>query len=87
MEATTAKSDPEHVYAEDIEPQTIQCKNIDAQPQLRLNWLQCVRSREMNLSTVDLASKVMIIVDLASKALWARGGAWSYDPSTRATHR
>lgn len=80
---------PEVPYAEDIDPRTIEGGEItasNAQPALRLNWLQCVRSREQNISQVGLATKIMVIVDLATRALWD-GGSWTYDPQTRKATR
>ncbi len=71
---------PEHVYAEDIEPRTIQCKNVDAQPALRLDWINCIRTREQNVSQVELAAKVMVAVDLSTRAMW-QGGTWTFDPA------
>jgi predicted dehydrogenase len=73
---------PEHPYAEDIEPRTIQCKEVHDQPTLRLDWINCIRTREQNISQVDLAAKVMVAVDLSTKAMWD-GGTWTYDPQTR----
>ena len=31
------------------------------------NWLECIRSREPAASNIELASKVMVIVDLATR--------------------
>lgn len=72
---------PERIYAEDIDEETINCARVDAQPALRLNWIECMRSREMNVSPVKLAAQVMVVVDLATRSMWD-GGAWSFDPET-----
>ncbi len=72
---------PERVFAEDIDEQTINCPQVDSQPALRLNWIECIRSREMNISPVHLAAKVMVIVDLATRSMWGNS-AWKFDPTT-----
>ena len=73
---------PDTPYAEDIDPRTIECKGFETQPALRLDWLKCVRTRGQNRSPVTLAAKCMIIVDLATRAMW-EGGTWTFDPQTR----
>ncbi|MCP3915609.1 MAG: Gfo/Idh/MocA family oxidoreductase [bacterium] len=72
---------PERIWVDDIDERTINCPRVDEQPQLRMNWLQCVRSREENVSPVELATKVMVIVDLATRAMW-EGGSYRFDPET-----
>ena len=77
---------PERPYAEDNEPRTIECAPIEDQPSLRLDFLKCVRSREMNVSPVTLGTQVMVVVDLASRALW-QSGTWTFDPKSRTVTR
>ncbi|MFT7676923.1 MAG: putative dehydrogenase [Planctomycetota bacterium] len=72
---------PERHWVDDIDAETFECPKVHEQPALRLNWLQCVRSREQNVSQVDLATQVMIIVDLATRSMWT-GKAWVFDPET-----
>ena len=73
---------PERAYADDVDAETIRGDNIDNdQDYLRLNWLECIRSREPAVSNIDLASKVMVAVDLATRSLWD-GHAYTFDPST-----
>ena len=73
---------PESTFAEDIDPRTINCPDIgDPQDQLRLNWLGSIRSRKPAISGIDLASKMMVTVDLATRSLW-EGGAFEFDPTT-----
>ena len=73
---------PERVFSDDIEEKTIQCEGISEQDELRLDWLRCVRTRKPNQSQVELASKIMVIVDLATRSIWG-GSAWTFDPKTR----
>jgi predicted dehydrogenase len=72
---------PESPYVDDVDPQTIQCTQIRDQDELRKDWLGCVRSRDEVRSTVELGLKHMVIVDLATKALW-QNGTWEFDPQT-----
>ncbi len=72
---------PERIFAEDRDEETINCARVDAQPSLRLNWIECIRSREMNVSPVELAAQVMVVVDLATRSMWG-GGSYSFDPQT-----
>jgi hypothetical protein len=44
-------------------------------------WLKNIRSREMPMASIELGTKIMTIVDLATRSLWD-GKAWEYDPST-----
>jgi predicted dehydrogenase len=71
---------PERLFADEIEPRRVDCADIgNDQDQLRLNWFECIRSREPAISGVDLAMKVMVIVDLATKSMWG-GRAYEFDP-------
>jgi predicted dehydrogenase len=72
---------PERIYAEEIEEREIPAPQGQGNDQdnLRLNWLSCIRSREKAASDVDLGTKVMVIVDLATRSLWG-GAAFEYDP-------
>lgn len=73
---------PERIYVDDVDRQEITCPDIgNDQDQLRLNWLECMRTREAAASNIDLASKVMVAVDLASKSMWD-GHAYSFDPES-----
>jgi predicted dehydrogenase len=73
---------PERIFAEEIDPATIECEDIgNDQDKLRLNWLECIRTREPAVSGIDLASKMMVAVDLATRSLW-QGSAFGFDPAT-----
>jgi hypothetical protein len=45
-----------------------------------------MRSRTPALSNIDLASKVMVAVDLATRSIWD-GHAYKFDPSTMRAER
>lgn len=73
---------PERAYVDDVDREEIQCADIgNDQDKLRLNWLECIRSRQPAASNIDLASKVMVAVDLATRAAWD-GHAYKFDPNT-----
>ncbi|MEM9373053.1 MAG: Gfo/Idh/MocA family oxidoreductase [Planctomycetota bacterium] len=73
---------PERAYVDDIDREEIKCPDIgNDQDQLRLNWLECMRSRQPAASNIDLASKVMVAVDLATRSAWD-GHAYNFDPAT-----
>ncbi|MCA3004119.1 MAG: Gfo/Idh/MocA family oxidoreductase [Planctomycetaceae bacterium] len=70
---------PERTYSEDFDEQTIQCPDIgNDQDMHRLKWCSCIRTRELPDSDVEQGSKVMVIVDLATRSIWD-GGAWEFD--------
>jgi predicted dehydrogenase len=76
---------PERLYADEVEEREIQPPPGVAsndQDALRLHWLDCIRTRQKPLSDVDLGTKVMVIVDLATRSLW-EGAAFTYDPVRR----
>lgn len=72
---------PQRPYVDDIEPSQEQFGGINDQDQLRLNWLHSMRTREPNASPVELALKVMVIVDLAQRSMW-EGKTYDFDPET-----
>jgi predicted dehydrogenase len=70
---------PESLYAEELEPRKIECADIgNDQDVHRLGWLQSIRSREAPPSGIDLGTKVMVIVDLATRSMW-EGKAFTFD--------
>ncbi len=76
---------PERPYVDDFDAETIECPDIgNDQDGLRLNWLECIRSREPAVSNIDLASKVMVMVDLATRSMW-EGKTFAFDPDTMKT--
>ena len=73
---------PEPDYVDDIDVQEIQSEDIGyEQDALRVDWLNSIRTREPNRSPVDLATQVMVIVDLATRSMWD-GHAYRFDPTT-----
>lgn len=85
----TATIRPERIWADEIEEREIAPPPgpvVDDQNALRLHWLDCIRSRGASVSDVELGTKVMVIVDLATRSLW-EGGAFGYDPARRKVKR
>ncbi|MDP9144310.1 MAG: Gfo/Idh/MocA family oxidoreductase [Actinomycetota bacterium] len=73
---------PERIFAEEFDEETIEGPdNGDTQDQLRRNWLHCIRTREAVASPVELGTKVMVVVDLATRSMWD-GAAYAFDPAT-----
>lgn len=71
---------PERIWVDDVDREEIICPDIgNDQDRLRLDWLASIRSRQPARSNIDLASKVMVAVDLASKSMWT-GHAYEFDP-------
>lgn len=71
---------PERPFAEEVEEQTIRCENVgNDQDRHRLNWLECIRTRQQPSSDIEQGTKVMVVVDLATRSLW-EGGAYAFDP-------
>ncbi len=72
---------PERHWVDDIEARTIECKPLQEHTAIRLDWLNSIRTRKPNLSQVELGTKVMVIVDLATRSMW-EGKAFAFDPET-----
>jgi predicted dehydrogenase len=70
---------PERLYAEEIEEQREKFEGIDPHNTIRRDFLECVRTRKEPLSPVCHATKIMVIVDLATRSMW-EGKAFSFDP-------
>lgn len=78
---------PERLFVDDVDPETLESPDIgNDQDALRRNWLECIRSREPAASGIDLASKVMVAVDLASRSMWD-GHAYTFDPGSMRARR
>jgi len=73
---------PERIYAEEVEEYTFEGPDVgNPQDVLRLHWLECMRTREKPVSDVELGTRVMVVVDLATRSLW-EGKAFEFDPAT-----
>jgi predicted dehydrogenase len=73
---------PERIYSDELDEKRIDCPDIgNDQDVHRLNFLQCVRTRQRPDSDIEQGAKVMVVVDLATRSLW-EGGAYRFDPKT-----
>jgi predicted dehydrogenase len=73
---------PEAKFSNEVDERTIECKDVgDDQDQHRLNWIKCMRTRQQPSSDIEQGTKVMVVVDLATRALW-EGGSFNFDPKT-----
>ncbi|RMH03669.1 MAG: gfo/Idh/MocA family oxidoreductase [Planctomycetota bacterium] len=76
---------PERPFADDHEPQVVECERIADQDYLRMNWIESIKERKKPFSTVDIGAKVMVAVDLATRSMW-EGKAFGFDAATRQVH-
>ena len=72
---------PQSPFVDDIDPVEFDCETRDWQEALRADWLNSVRTREPNRSTVELGVQHMVAVELATRSLWD-GKAYRYDAAT-----
>jgi len=78
---------PERIYAEEVEEHSFEGPNTGgSQDLLRMHWIDVIRSREQPASDIELATRVMVAVDLASRSAW-EGRAYSFDPSRMRARR
>jgi predicted dehydrogenase len=70
---------PERIFSEEVEQKTIECPDIgNDQDKHRLAWFNSIRTRQAPLADIELGTKVMVIVDLATRGLWD-GHAYAFD--------
>jgi predicted dehydrogenase len=71
---------PERIYAEEVEEHTFEGPDLGySQDLLRTHWIDIIRSRGESVSGIELATQVMVAVDLATRSAW-EGRAFSFDP-------
>lgn len=77
---------PERLFAEELEEKVFDAPDLgDAQDQHRAHWIECIRGKVKPLADVELGTKVMTIVDLATRSMWD-GRAYRFDPETMKAH-
>jgi predicted dehydrogenase len=77
---------PERIYADEGEERTITGEPGNDHDNLRLAWLDCIRTRGPSPSGIELGVKVMVIVDLAARSLWEQA-AFGYVPAEQRVRR
>jgi predicted dehydrogenase len=71
---------PERIYAEEIEEHSYEGPDAGgSQDRLRAHWIDCIRTRAQPASGIELATQVMVVVDLATRSAW-EGKAFAFDP-------
>jgi len=73
------KLTPERLFVDEIESQDLKFDGIADQDEHRLNWLSCIRTREQPFGDVETATKIMVVVALATRSMW-EGNAFRFDP-------
>ena len=81
MGGNNCRVTPERIFAEELEQRDLKFEGIADQDEHRLNWLSSIRTREQPFGDVDTATKIMVIVDLATRSMW-EGNAFTFDPSS-----
>ena len=77
---------PEQLFADELEVRDYDAPDTgDSQDQLRVHWVECMGGKEQVLSDIELGTKVMTIVDLATRSLWD-GRAYRFDPHSLKAH-
>ncbi|MGP1272077.1 MAG: Gfo/Idh/MocA family protein [Phycisphaerales bacterium] len=78
---------PTRPFVDLVDAERIECPDIgNDQDVMRLDWINAIRTRNHPYSSVDLGTKVMVIVDLATRSLWD-GHAYRFDPETMTASR
>lgn len=78
---------PERIFSDRIDGKTVESPDIgNDQERHRRSWLQSIRTRHQPESGIELGTKVMVIVDLATRSMW-EGGAFEFDPRTMRVRR
>jgi predicted dehydrogenase len=72
---------PERIFVDDHEPIDIPARPVHDQNMLRMDWMEAVSERREPFSSVELGTKVVVAVDLATRSMW-EGKAFGFDPET-----
>jgi len=77
---------PERIFADEVEEKVVRLKQVADQDEMRLAWLRSIRTRETPPGNIDLATKMMVAVDLATRSMW-EGHAFVFDRDKNRTLR
>jgi predicted dehydrogenase len=78
---TNCRVQPEQIFSDDHEPLDLPAKPVQDQNMLRMDWMEAVKERREPFSSVELGTKVVVAVDLATRSMW-EGKAFTFDPET-----
>jgi len=73
---------PEKQFVDEREAIDIPARPVRDQDMLRMDWMEAVSERREPFSSVELGTKVVVAVDLATRSMWD-GKAWTFDPETK----
>ncbi|KAA3608982.1 MAG: gfo/Idh/MocA family oxidoreductase [Planctomycetota bacterium] len=80
------KMTPQRHFVDELDEIEVKCSNVHDHNAMRLDWLRCIRSREVPAGNIELAARVMVAVDLATRSMW-EGSAFYFDIDTHRVHR
>lgn len=82
LSSSTVLLRPERIYSEEVDEERIPTEEkVHCHDAIRLDWLKCCRTRQAPVSGVEHATKIMVIVDLATRSMW-EGEAFTFDLKT-----
>ncbi len=79
---TNCRVQPERLFSDDHEPLDIPARPVHDQDMLRMDWMEAVKDRREPFSSVELGTKVVVAVDLATRSMW-EGKSFQFDPKTK----
>ncbi|NOT08253.1 MAG: Gfo/Idh/MocA family oxidoreductase [Gemmatimonadales bacterium] len=83
LEGRRTRLQPEQLFVNEVEEKTVDGEDHgDDQDEMRRQWLDCIRTHRPAPSPPDLATKVMVIVELATRSMWEKA-AFGFNPATR----
>jgi predicted dehydrogenase len=78
---------PERIFVDEVDAETVECADIGNDQDLhRIKFIDVVRTRIQPDSDIEQGTKVMVMVDLATRSMW-EGAAFSFDPRTMTARR
>ena len=88
LESRHCEFRPERIFVDDgLDAKRVDCPDIgNDQDVHRLAFLESIRTGEKPIADIDLSTKVMVVVDLATRSSWD-GAAYRFDPKTLTAYR
>ncbi len=78
---------PERIFVDEVDAETIECEDIGNDQDLhRIKFIDVVRTRIQPDSDIEQGTKVMVMVDLATRSMW-EGAAYTFNPRTMTARR
>jgi len=88
LESRHCEFRPERIFVDDgLDARRVDCPDIgNDQDVHRIAFLESIRTGEPPIADIDLSTKVMVVVDLATRSSWD-GAAYRFDPKTLTAYR